>query len=114
MRKSDKKIDNQLRVLLTEVCDSARESVEGFQWLTHRVNYANFPESLHIICVFDCEENLKHYQKMDQKLFPVLIQAKLKTMGIILKKLTPHISYDCEENCLKDHEGNWAKRLEQH
>ncbi|GHE77196.1 Fis family transcriptional regulator [Thalassotalea profundi] len=114
MRKTDKKIDNNLRVILTEVCDSARESIEGFQWLTHRVNYSNFPESLHIICVFDSEENLKHYKKIKDKMLPPLIQAKLNTMGVKFKKITAHISYDCEDNCLKDHEGNWAKRLEQH
>ena len=57
MRKSDKKLDNQLRLVLTDVCETALKEVEGFQWLTHVVNYSNFPQSLRVVCVFDTNEN---------------------------------------------------------
>jgi len=46
MRKTDKKRDNTLRLALTEVCDIALKDIAGFQWLTHCVNYSNFPQSL--------------------------------------------------------------------
>ena len=39
MRKTDKKIDNNLRIVLTEVCEIALKEVTGFQWLTHLVDY---------------------------------------------------------------------------
>ncbi|XQW86231.1 Fis family transcriptional regulator [Thalassotalea piscium] len=114
MRKTDKKIDNQLRNLLTDVCDFATDSVDGFEWLTHRVNYSKFPESLHIVCIFDTYKNLGDYKLLDDKLLAPLIQAKLNTMGIKFKDISAHVSYDCEEYCLKDHDGNWAKRLGRH
>lgn len=114
MRKTDKKIDSQLINLLTDVCDSAAEGVEGFQWLTHRVNYSNFPESLQIICVFDTDESVTRYKLMENKVLLPLIQAKLNTMGIKFKNIAPHVSYDSEERCNKEHGGNWAKRLDRH
>ena len=49
MRKTDKKIDKQIISALTEVCDSALKAFTGFEWLTHRVNYTNFPKSLKIM-----------------------------------------------------------------
>ena len=58
MRKTDKKMDNQLRHVLTEVCEVALKDINGFQWLTHVVNYSNFPKSLQVVCVFDTNENL--------------------------------------------------------
>ena len=35
MRKSDKKIENQLRLTLTDVCETALKRFNGFEWLTH-------------------------------------------------------------------------------
>lgn len=58
MRKSDKKLDNAIRNALIDVCKQAQRSFEGFQWLTHSVNYDNFPNSLKIICVFNTDEHL--------------------------------------------------------
>lgn len=45
MRKTDKKTDNKLREVLTGVCDDALEEFAGFKWLTHLVNYDDFPKS---------------------------------------------------------------------
>lgn len=63
MRKSDKKVENQLRIALTEVCEAALKNGNGFQWLTHQVNYSNFPKSLQVICVFDINESLARFMK---------------------------------------------------
>lgn len=59
MKKSDKKIDKLLRETLTEVCDSALDQIDGFQWLTHFVNYQAFPASLEVLCVFSTEAQRK-------------------------------------------------------
>jgi hypothetical protein len=113
MRKSDKKIENQLRVTLTNVCDIALKEYAGFQWLTHLVNYANFPKSLKVVCVFDTNDNLRKFQeeKCDHQL-SILIQKQLFEIGIRLKNMNDHLVYDTEENFEKSHYRNWADRLE--
>jgi len=114
MRKTDKKIDNQLRLVLTDVCETALKEIDGFQWLTHRVNYSNFPKSLQIICVFDTNEQLANFtsnSNSNKKSFTSLIQMKLNEIGVKFKNVADHILYDTEENCAKDHHGNWANRL---
>ncbi|WP_194756662.1 hypothetical protein [Aliidiomarina indica] len=52
MRKTDKKLDNQIVKALTGVCEASKNDVSGFDWLTHEVNYQRFPDSLVITLVF--------------------------------------------------------------
>ena len=112
MRKTDKKIDNQLRVALTDVCETALKQIDGFEWLTHLVNYANFPKSLQVICVFDTNQHLATFTANGGETgLTDLIQSKLNGIGIKLKNPSNHISYDSEENCSKEHNGNWANRF---
>lgn len=112
MRKQDKKTDNQLRAVLTEVCDFALDTCEGFLWLTHVVNYANFPDSLKIVCVFESNAQLANFTaSAAHTQLNALIQSRLSAMGIRLKPITRHVIYDSEENCEQQHQGNWAKRL---
>ena len=111
MRKTDKKLDNTLRLALTEVCDIALKDIAGFQWLTHCVNYLNFPQSLKIICVFDTNERLRCFNNSHYSVtLEELIQSKLG--NITLKNISKHIAYDSEENCDKEHDGQWGKRLD--
>ncbi|MCB2426791.1 Fis family transcriptional regulator [Methylophaga pinxianii] len=112
MRKTDKKIDNELRLRLTDVCEQALKDIAGFQWLTHLVNYDDFPNSLMVVCVFDTNENLNSYLRSDDSQALIsLISSEFRTMHIKLKRLVEHISYDTEEDCLRQHNGNWALRL---
>ncbi|MCC2603832.1 Fis family transcriptional regulator [Planctobacterium marinum] len=112
MRKSDKKRDNQLRSELTEVCEAVLEDIAGFQWLTHLVNYSDFPNSLKVICVFDTNESLDNYLLSGKNDFiQSLIHSELQKLNINLKPLRNHILFDTEENCKQQHDGNWAKRL---
>lgn len=53
MRKSDKKLDNEIIRQLTEVCETMKPQLSGFVWLTHTVNYQRFPASLNITLVFN-------------------------------------------------------------
>jgi hypothetical protein len=113
MRKSDKKVENQLIISLTEVCETSLKNYTGFQWLTHLVNYNNFPLSLQIVCVFDTNDNLSNFMQSSECCeFNHLIQTKLFEIDINLKNITNHISYDTEENCKKDNKGKWADRLQ--
>ena len=112
MRKTDKKIDNQLRLVLTDVCEFALEEIDGFQWLTHVVNYANFPSSLRVVCVFDTNSNLTFFMsQINKSQLPCLIDKNLQEVGITLKNVHNHIVYDTQQNCEKDHCGKWADRL---
>lgn len=112
MRKTDRKIDNQLRLVLTDVCEIALKEINGFQWLTHLVNYSNFPKSLKVVCVFDTNENLSYFMSKDSKKeLTSLIQVKLDEVDVKVKNVTEHILYDTEENCEKEHNGKWADRL---
>lgn len=112
MRKTDKKIDNQLRLALTDVCETALKEVDGFQWLTHIVNFSSFPKSLRVVCVFDTDEQLATFMKHSSKhSLTSLIQVKLNEIGIEFKNVSNHILYDTEEACAKEHNGNWVDRL---
>ena len=112
MRKSDKKVENQLREVLTDVCEAALKDFTGFRWLTHLVNYTDFPKSLRVICVFDTNDNLSSFMDSNNsRELSHLIQKKFFEIGINLKSITNHIAYDTEENCEKNNNGKWADRL---
>ena len=112
MRKSDKKIDQQLRRLLTEVCTQCKNTIKGFEWLTHRVNYSNFPKSLKVICVFDSNSNLQNYlQSCKNHYLQSLINKALCELSIKMNNVNKIVSFDTEQNCQKQHNGNWAIRL---
>jgi hypothetical protein len=112
MRKTDKKIDNQLRIALTEVCKVALEDIDGFQWLTHLVQYANFPQSVQIVCVFDTNQQLASFNLSASKdQLSQLIQKKLLQINIKFKNFDEHISFDTEQNCANEHDGKWTERL---
>jgi len=112
MRKTDKKIDNQLRKALTQVCDSALEQIEGFVWLTHRADYGNFPKSLKIVCVFALEQHKADFTANNgHHALNKLIVDKLTGLGLTLSNMDSKISFDSEERCEREHQGNWARRL---
>lgn len=114
MKKSDKKIENAIREALTNVCEVALESVDGFVWLTHLVNYNAFPNSLKIICVFETDESLSQAieAKQDDYLCQ-LIHQELSGVGIAIKlnQLRQQVSFDSEEACERSHAGKWSERL---
>ncbi len=112
MRKTDKKIDNQLRLVLIDVCEVALEEINGFQWLTHLVNYSSFPKSLKIVCVFETNEEVSSFlSENSQNKLTALIQLKLSAIDIKVKNVVDHIYYDTEENCTNENGGNWSARL---
>ena len=112
MRKTDKKIDNQLRLVLTDVCETALKQIDGFQWLTHIVEYSDFPNSLKVMCIFDTNENLSCYvSKNAGGELKSFIRKKLQEIGVSIKNIDRHVTFDTEENCAKEHDGKWHKRL---
>lgn len=112
MRKTDKKIDNNLRVALTEVCEKALEEVTGFKWLTHTVNYARFPESLKITCVFETNADLaKAKATQDDERLIRFIKEELAEINLDLKNIKQHITFDTEETAHSKQRGKEKQRL---
>lgn len=113
MKKSDKKLDNQIRLALNELCESHLKSVNGFEWLTHQANFARFPESLMVVCVFNDNESLAAAKQSGEL---TAIESRLisilNNLNIKLNKPTKHFHFDTEQNCTETHAGNWAKRLQ--
>lgn len=98
MRKTDKKTDNQLRIVLTELCETTLKEIKGFKWITHLVNYNNFPTSLKIVCIFDHQDHLKSFIESHHNIdLTGLLENKLLAIGIKLNNISKHISYDCQE-----------------
>ena len=96
--KTQKKIDNNVRLALTDACEQFLVTTPGFQWLSHQADYSNFPASLLISCVFDSDENL---QQAVQKGLCVnmqnLIQTKLLNIGVKLKAPKQQVIFKSEE-----------------
>ena len=111
MRKTDKKVEKQLISALTHVCEQALEQVSGFLWLTHTVNFNNFPQSLRVVCVFDTEEHRSQYVMSDNQLLTSLVVANLNILNIDIRKVKQLVILDSEERCKREHDGNWARRL---
>lgn len=112
MRKSDKKIENQIRDVLTDVCEGTLKGFDGFLWVTHTVNFSSFPQSLKIVCVFDTNQDRTNFlEGSGQQKVGVVVQSAFNQVGIKLKNPDKHISYDTQENCDRDHQGKWNLRL---
>lgn len=95
MKKTDKKKDKQICQALTKACEMAKDEVPGFQWLTHLVNYNQFPESLSIICFFDTKTELEQARKQKKDQFIVgLIKSELEQINIRFKDINRHVSFD--------------------
>ena len=94
MRKTDKKIDNNLRAALTEVCEIALDTVQDYQWITHSVKYDTFPASLNISCGFSSAQAIEQLQRTQQDvLLKKLIVKHLIAVGINLKDVNKQINF---------------------
>ena len=106
MRKRDKKIDNAIRDALIAVCNQALVSFEGFQWLTHRVNYDNFSNSLNVICVFSTDEHLANLQQGDcGGELRQLIKQHLTDINVVMKDINKQVTFDSEQAYAATHHG---------
>ena len=99
MNKTTKKLDNNVIKALTLVCDSAKEDIDGFVWLTHTADYSRFPGSLRVICVFATDTQLvaEQAQGADQRLIQDVQQTLFKA-GVLLKNAKHHVAFDTEES----------------
>lgn len=95
MRKTDKKIENQIREVLTDVCEGSLKDYDGFLWVTHTVKYDSFPQSLNIVCVFETNQDREHFLMGEgQQHVATTIQKAFSKVGIQLKQVDKQISYE--------------------
>lgn len=113
MKKTDKSLENTIVKVLTAVCEQSLKEIYGFQWLTHRVNYKDFPRSLTIICVLETQDQLSallHSPQYEDLINTIIKQ--LSTAGIKLpNNPKKHIRLDSEEACNNEHAGHWKRRI---
>lgn len=114
MNKTTKKLEANLVRALTIACEQAKVEIAGFNWLTHTADYANFPGSLLVRCIFDTNQSLiiakdaGHCSRIVS-----LVQKQLIKAGILLKTPKRHVLFDSEEACESQHQGNWKKRIDE-
>ncbi len=84
MRKTDKKTDCEIIHALTELCEAAKYTHEGFTWLTHEVNYQRFPQSLQVTLVFDDEVSETTLLAEFRDLIPQVQAALEPVLGQVL------------------------------
>lgn len=113
MRKTDKQTDRAVIAALTEVCDEALARVPGFQWITHFVNYGDFPASLIVVSVFETDDQLAaaRAQHLDGWL-QQLIQDKLAAIKVQISPKRQQIRFDTEQACQRNNNGNWQERYQ--
>ena len=83
----------------------------GFSWLTHRVNYSLFPQSLMVVCVFDEVPDADTFMAIKRQSL-AWINREFKRAGLAVQLKDQQLILDSEMNCLKSHQGNWARRLQ--
>ncbi|GAC14871.1 hypothetical protein [Aliiglaciecola lipolytica] len=112
MKSTVKKLDDNTVKALTKVCEQAKSTISGFDWLTHRADFSNFPNSLVITCVFLNEQQIVDAKANQHDAYlRKLIQSQLLKVGIVLKDVRRNVFFDSEEACQIGHQGDWARRL---
>lgn len=106
------RLERRLVATLTEACETAKAEIPGFDWLTHTVDYANFPQSLRVIWVFDTRANQDHAlaSGADQRIRE-LTAAALQEAEVAAVNIDRCVRFDSEEACSAQHGGDWRRRL---
>lgn len=84
MRKTDKKIENEIIRRLTDVCEDAKHECSGFSWLTHNVDYQRFPASLTVTLVFNETASEAMMLAALRHLVPEVQRALQPVLGLML------------------------------
>ena len=109
MNKKDKKTESLIVKALNNVCNSLENTIEGFSWLTHFVDYSHFPENLKIVLVFDSCHHLESAKQ--QPTFNTILQLadySLKDQGIPLHSIEKALYFDTEENGADFNSTKWC------
>jgi hypothetical protein len=111
-KREQSQIERLLVATLTEACETAKAELVGFAWLTHEVDYAEFPSSLRVVWVFDTQAQKDQALASGQggRMIELTAEA-LNTAQVSLNPVSAHVQFDSEEECQRANGGNWALRL---
>jgi hypothetical protein len=91
-------IERELIRALTRACETAKAEIVGFQWLTHEVDYQQFPQSLVVTWMFDSEANkAQALASTDAARMRELTQAAFEEVGISVADITAHVAFSVEQ-----------------
>jgi hypothetical protein len=105
-------IERELTRALTDACESAKFDIDGFEWLTHRVDYTHFPSSLVVTWVFDNDAHMKAAMggQVKGRMLDLTLNA-FEDIGIVVANAAAHVEFDSQERCDAAHGGDWAARF---
>ncbi|KAA0942338.1 MULTISPECIES: hypothetical protein [unclassified Pseudomonas] len=108
------RIERRLIATLTEACEIAKAEISGFDWLTHKVDYQAFSQSLRVIWVFDTRTNKEQALSAgrDARMRELTAMA-LSEADVEVSQLERCVRFDSEEECQINHAGDWRRRLAQ-
>jgi hypothetical protein len=106
------RLERRLVATLTDACETAKTEIPGFEWLTHTVDYAAFPQNLRVIWVFDtrAHKELALANGADQRMRE-LTAAALQDAEVASVNIERCVRFDSEEACNTQHGGDWRARL---
>lgn len=111
MRKNARKMESHIVKALNSVCETLRFQVVGFCWLTHFVDYDDFPRSFKLICVFATNQALKS-AKENALASDVLLLATdcLENEGVSVEGIGRSVFFDTVENGADVDDPNWCRK----
>ena len=90
-------IERELIRALTCACETAKAEIVGFQWLTHEVDYQQFPQSLVVTWMFDSEASrARALAGADKSRMCELTQVAFEEVGISVADIAAHVAFSVE------------------
>ncbi|VVO29919.1 hypothetical protein [Pseudomonas fluorescens] len=111
-KREQAQIERLLVATLTEACETAKAELVGFAWLTHEVDYAEFPFSLRVVWVFETQAQKDQALASGQggRMIELTAQA-FSEAQVLLSPVSAHVQFDSEEECQRANGGKWPQRL---
>lgn len=91
-------IERELIRTLTIACETAKSEIVGFQWLTHDVDYEQFPQSLVVTWMFDSEASkTRALASPDKARMLALTLVAFDEVGISVSSVAAHVAFSVEQ-----------------
>lgn len=111
-KRDQARIERRLVSTLTEACETAKAEIIGFAWLTHEVDYADFPASLRVVWIFDTQIHKDQAVASGQRDRMIELTAQaLDAADVVVGNVSARVQFDSEEQCQRANGGNWQQRL---